>query len=117
MSSVLGGINKSMEGIIMKCGKCGRELIGLNFGYGRTWDCSDCTTDKTSVLHCERGSKVIVKTLGAGYPHEQEEACRLFSVGDVFTINTVNVGRSSSEITLKEFPQKHFNTVFFERCC
>lgn len=99
----------------MKCSKCGKDLIGLAVDYVRTWDCSKCVPDKKDVLHCERGCKVIVKTLDAGYNNEQEDARRLFSVGDIFTVRNVNVGGWSSEFELKEFPQERFNTVFFER--
>ncbi|MDO4562203.1 MAG: hypothetical protein Q4C12_00055 [Clostridia bacterium] len=60
------------------CDKCGRELNGLYWGYGKMWTCSDCAEDKTDVLHCEKVCKVKVRTLEAGYDSEQREAEKTF---------------------------------------
>lgn len=97
------------------CPKCGRDLDGLVFDYGRKWLCSDCAADKSDVLHAERGCLVAVKSIDAGYTSQADQAKELFNIGDVYTVESVSVGSSSSSITLKEFPGKHFNTVFFKR--
>ena len=97
------------------CDECGKELNGLSFDYGERWLCSNCTEDKKSVLNCETGCKVVVKTLDAGWDCEKEEAEKIFNVGEVYIVDTVNVGSWTSTIMLKEVPDKYFNTVFFER--
>ena len=97
------------------CAECGKKLDGLVFNYGKRWTCSSCCEDKTDVLHCERGCKVVVATLDAGYICERDESVELFRIGEKYTVEFVEVGRSSSTVELKEFPEKKFNNVFFRR--
>lgn len=97
------------------CRKCGKELNGLVVDYPREWLCSNCAEDRKSVLFCETGCKVVVKTLDAGTDWQQRVMRSLFKVGDVYTVDHVKVGGYYSEIALKEFPNEEFNTVFFER--
>ncbi len=104
-----------MEMIKNMCPKCNKVLNGLVFMYGIKWICSDCAEDKEDVLHCEHGCKVIVSNLDCGYDIEQEEAKNLFKVGEIYTVNYVEVGGFNSMIELLEFPNKKFNTVFFKR--
>lgn len=101
----------------MKCGKCGRELVGLNANYAWVWDCSDCAIDKKDVLHCENNCKVVVKTLNAGSTYDKCLARKLLSIGSIYSVKAVSVGGWMSYVELNEFPNKVFNTVFFERFC
>lgn len=45
----------------------------------------------------------------------RERRKKLFKVGEVYTVDNVEVGGYSSTVALKEFPDKSFNTVFFKR--
>lgn len=38
-------------------------LYRVTLCYGYKWICSGCATDKTDVLHCEQGSKVLASNL------------------------------------------------------
>ena len=98
---------------LQKCRLCGKELNGIISFYTKDWFCSDCKKD--DILCAERGCKVKVVTLNAGYEHEEKEAKSLFQLGDIYTVESVEVGSWSSEIELKEFPNKKFNSVFFGR--
>lgn len=48
-----------------------------------------------------------------GYDSEREYANSLFKEGEILTIKEIYVGRSSSKVEFKEYPNKHFNTVMF----
>lgn len=48
-----------------------------------------------------------------GYDIQREYAKKLFGDETIFTVDEIYVGRSSSEVSLKEFPNKTFNTVMF----
>lgn len=98
---------------MQKCRICGNELNGLVSHYTKDWFCSNCKKD--DILCAEKGCKVKVRTLKAGYEHEEKEAKILFKVGDIYTVESLEVGSWSSEIELKEFPGKKFNSVFFDR--
>lgn len=50
----------------------------------------------------------------AGWKSDQEHAAEHLTVGQVYTVRTLDVGRSSSSLTLVEFPGETFNTVLFE---
>lgn len=98
---------------MQKCRLCGKELNGLVSCYTEDWFCSNCK--KYDILCAENGCKVKVVTLNAGYEYEQKEARSLFQLGDIYTVESLEVGSWSSEIELKEFPGKKFNSVFFDR--
>lgn len=104
-----------MDYLKQRCSRCGQELNGLLFPYQKTWPCSDCAPDKTKILFAERGCHCRVKTFNAGYDHEKEQAKKLLELDRVYTVEFVEVGRSSSTVELLEFPGKRFNSVFFER--
>ena len=56
----------------------------------------------------------VVKTLKAGYLSDKELVKSLgFKVGDKYEVESISIGRSSTEVYLKEFPSKCFNSVFF----
>ena len=98
------------------CPKCGKVLDGTSFDYGTKWLCSKCAQDKTDVLHCERGSKVVAVDLDAGMKGDSELATKLLTKGHVYEVESLSVGSWCSSIWLKEFPGQKFNTVHFKRC-
>lgn len=97
------------------CPKCGRKLIGVSLYYGMGWTCSDCVKDKDDPIYCERGCKVEYVHPDSGREHEREEARKILKIGVAYEVENVCVGGYSSEIELKEFPGKKFNSVFFRR--
>lgn len=98
----------------MKCEICGKELVGVYSDYNfRNRMCSKCY-DGNDVLYAERGSMVIVKNITNGLSDDRETAQRYFGVGDLYTVDSLEIGRYSSRLILKEFPNIRFNTVHFE---
>jgi hypothetical protein len=62
-----------------------------------------------------KSPRVIFRTFDAGYDCQSKQMRELgFVVGQEYTIESVDVGDSSSSLKLVEFPNKSFNTVFFE---
>ena len=56
----------------------------------------------------------VVETTDAGFPSDSETVKSLgFKVGDKYEVESISVGRSSTEVYLEEFPSKCFNSVFF----
>lgn len=51
---------------------------------------------------------------GNGYDIDRELANRYFKEDDILTVKEIYVGRSSSDVEFKEFPNKRFNTVMFK---
>lgn len=49
-----------------------------------------------------------------GYPHENQYANEILTVGGIYTIDHTNVHSSSTSIQLVEFPNEFFNSVMFE---
>lgn len=49
-----------------------------------------------------------------GWPAEAEKAARLLTIGEIYTLTGIQVGQSSSYLTLKGFPAELFNTVMFD---
>lgn len=49
-----------------------------------------------------------------GRNHEREEANKILFEGGVYIVQEIFVYRSCSEVVLKQFPDKRFNTVMFE---
>ena len=97
------------------CPKCGRILFGVTLCYGDKWDCSKCAKDKTDVLHCEQGSKVIAVNLDNSYATGSQKAQNLLTEGQIYKVDRLWIGRCDSTIYLKEFPNEGFNTVYFNR--
>lgn len=97
------------------CPKCGRELIGVTVTYGDKLFCSDCAKDKDEAIYCERGCKVEFAYPENGREHERQETGSLLKAGAAYEVKSTVVGGYSSEVELKEFPGKRFNSVFFRR--
>lgn len=97
------------------CPTCGRELVGVELHYGSKWDCSDCSTEKRSILHCERGSKIAFLHPSSGWEGDQKIAAKYLEQGKTYEVENLIVGGSCSDVILKEFPGIKFNTVQFER--
>ena len=104
-----------MINIETTCKKCGKRLNGLEYTYGSQWICSNCTDDKDSVLYCESDCLVQALHLDYGYNSDINQANEYLKQDEIYTVQKVQVGRSSSEIVLKEFPNVTFNTVHFTR--
>lgn len=97
------------------CPTCGRELIGIELHYGSKWDCYDCSTEVSDILHCERGTKIIFSNPNNGWESDKERAKRYLEKGKIYTVENLIVGGSSSDVILQEIPNVKFNTVHFER--
>ena len=104
-----------MIGHKANCPKCGKELDGVQIAYGHSWECSGCHEDKEDPIYCERGCKVEFSFPGSGREHEREEAKKFLTAGVVYEVESVQVGGWCTDIELKEFPGKKFNSVFFRR--
>lgn len=98
----------------MTCEICGKELNGVYSHYNfRNRKCSKCYDGK-NVLYAEDGSKVVVKSITNGMKCDSEKAQRYFKIGDVYTVESMEIGMSSSYLMLKELTNIRFNTVHFE---
>lgn len=106
-----------MHGVLGSvCPKCGKILYGVTLCYGDKWDCSKCAKDKSEILHCEQGSKVIAVNLENGNKSDSENAHKFLVEGQIYEVDRLWIGRYDSTIYLKEFPKEGFNTVHFYRC-
>lgn len=57
----------------------------------------------------------VVETLKAGHDCEEAEFRSLgFKVGDKYEVSCIDMGGSSTAIELVEYPNKTFNSVFFQ---
>lgn len=57
----------------------------------------------------------VVETLKAGYDCEEIEFRNLgFKVGEKYEVSFIDMGGSSTSIELVAYPNKTFNSVFFE---
>lgn len=66
-------------------------------------------------IYAEENDKVIFSNPFAGYTFQKENMISLgFEIGKIYTIDWTEVGNWSTDIYLKEFPNKAFNSVFFE---
>ena len=98
-----------------RCPKCGKLLDGVTLDYRLQWLCSECASDKSEVLHCERGCKIQAVNLDAGMEDDSKQAHELLVEGQIYEVESLNIGGWISHIRLKEFPGKRFNTVHFQR--
>lgn len=60
------------------------------------------------------GHKVKIDTFKAGYDYQKEIMMKLFDKDKVYTVDKTIVHSSSTDVYLKEFPNTHFNSVFFK---
>lgn len=95
------------------CPVCCKKLDGIFNPYCREWECSK--HNKTDVLHAERGCLVRFAFPDNGYSFDRENAIKHLTVDSIYTVDSVDIGQSSSKIRLKECPGEYFNTVQFER--
>ncbi|OSA95739.1 UNVERIFIED_ORG: hypothetical protein B2H93_04775 [Clostridium botulinum] len=56
----------------------------------------------------------IIYTGEGGYKLDREYADKVLEVGKEYTLETVDVDSWNSDVYLKEFPNKTFNSVLFE---
>lgn len=64
-------------------------------------------------IYTESGSKVIYLGTG-GYDSDLIHANKYLKVGEIYTVEWVDVGDWSSDVYLEEVPGQDFNTVHFE---
>lgn len=57
--------------------------------------------------------KVLFCHTESGWPGQRVEAIRYAKPGHIYTVRDVEVGQSSTRITLEEFPGVDFNSVMF----
>lgn len=68
---------------------------------------------KTMNIYSAKGSRVLF-TGKNGYNLDKEYAMKHLAVGVVYTVDKLEVGRSSSVVFLQEVGGKGFNSVHFE---
>lgn len=64
-------------------------------------------------INTATGEKVVFVG-DAGWEGEVSQALKYLTHGQEYTVDHLDVGRSSSTVVLQEFPNKHFNTVMFK---
>lgn len=64
-------------------------------------------------IYSKPGTKVVYEGIH-GYDIERQAASKLFEVGQVLTVDYVDVGGCSSQVFFRELPNRGFNTVLFE---
>lgn len=66
-------------------------------------------------VNAQRGHKVTVteRSIANGYPLDEEKARRYLKVGQVYTVERMDVHDWSSTIVLQEIPGVEFNSVHF----
>lgn len=69
--------------------------------------------EETMNIHTAEGSKVVFAFPENGYEGEQESIKKYMEVGDVFTVEFVDIGQSYTNVYLKEITERGFNSVFF----
>lgn len=69
--------------------------------------------NETMDIYTASGSTVLYTGKG-GYDSQKEYANRFLQSGTEYEVDRLEVGRSSSSVFLKEFPDKGFNSVHFK---
>ena len=66
-------------------------------------------------VNAQKGHKVTVteKSIANGYPFDEEKARQLLKVGQVYTVELMDVQNWSSTVLLREIPGVEFNSVHF----
>ncbi len=83
-----------------------QERVAHTRVYEKLFACSPMTIPKSG--------KVIMWFPHFGYSADQERLKRLnINLGDVFEVESIEVGDSHSYLKLKKFPGQYFNTVNF----
>ena len=65
-------------------------------------------------IHSPQGTKVRFMARG-GHEWQTEEAKAVLTLGELYTVKSIEVGQSCSYVTLEEFPKVTFNTVLFDK--
>jgi len=67
-------------------------------------------------IRAKQGHKVIVTpvTINYGYEMDKIHANAYLKVGEVYTVESIDIHDWSSGVTLKEIPDRVFNSVHFE---
>lgn len=71
--------------------------------------------DDTMDIESEEGTLVRFSHPENGYTHHQEQAKKFLEVGEVYTVEHVDIHSWHSDVYLKEFPGEKFNTVLFSQ--
>ncbi len=64
-------------------------------------------------IYAKEGTKVVFDNPNWGYQSHMEFSKSFLSEGQVYTVDYTRVGSWHSDVFLKEFPGKAFNTVQF----
>ena len=67
---------------------------------------------ETMDIYAKRGTPVVYMGVN-GYSSDVKHCDTVLIVGKVYTVDSTEVSSSSTSITLKEFPNKWFNSVCF----
>lgn len=65
-------------------------------------------------IYAKEGDKVIYCNPNNGYQSDKNQCDRLLKIGEVYTVNSTDVGSSYTDVYLKEFPMEVFNSVMFD---
>jgi hypothetical protein len=67
-------------------------------------------------IHAEEGHKIIVtaETINNGFPSDKKRALKYLEVGKTYTVESIDIGKWSSRVFLKEIPTISFNTASFK---
>jgi hypothetical protein len=65
-------------------------------------------------IYSKPGTKIVFINKN-GYDHERESANKILKVGQIYTVESIDVRSFVSYVKLEEVPGKGFNTVMFER--
>lgn len=66
-----------------------------------------------SILGCKKGDQIRFTGEG-GYDSDKERANKYLTVGEVYTVDIIDIGNWMSDVYLQDFPDVDFNTVMFE---
>lgn len=101
---------------MVKCSVCGRELSGVELMVPTNipWKCAECSDHPEDSIYCREGDRVKFAFPDNGTQSCQIMANKYLTVGNIYTVDGIKIGKSSSHIKLVEFPY-WFNTVLFER--
>lgn len=64
-------------------------------------------------IYAKTGAKVRYLAKN-GYDHDAAEASKILQKDSIYTVESTTVHNWSSDVHLKEFPGKSFNSVMFE---
>ena len=64
-------------------------------------------------IYAKSGTKVKF-TANGGYSTEIESAKKIMTIGNLYTVESIDVGGFHTTVYLKEFPSRGFNSCLFE---